>query len=321
MRGKLQMVAGVAAAVLAGTTGSASAQGSYGDFGLDFGTITPGVEAKPTLVVQYRNPDDPNGKPPAITSAVFRLPAGTRIDTTAVERCSASDEEIRASGPSACPPGSKVGSGKLTAVTGFGPPTDPVAGDVTVFNGADQLIEVVTVPGTQTVAGMDRLSVEGNVLTAHPPAIPGGPPDGRTAVKDIQLTIDRSGYVTTPPECEVPGWAYGASYEFANGAKQEVSHRHACRPAQSVPGNAMGIRPSPARVVAGRRTRVLFRVASPSAACRKGAKIRFAGRRKLASANGRASFVVTLHTPGRHPVNVSKRGCRTARGVVTVLRR
>ena len=320
MRGKLQTAAGVAAALLMGT-GTASAQGSYGDFGLEFGTTTTGTEAKPKLVVAYRNPDDPNGKPPAIASAVFRLPEDTRIDTAAVERCTATDEQIQMSGPSACPPGSKVGSGTLTAATGFGPPTDPVAGDVTVFNGADQLIEVVTVPGTQTVAGMDRLSVEGNVLTAHPPAIPGGPPDGRTAVKDIQLTIDRSGYVTTPPECEVPGWAYGASYEFANGAKQEVSHRHACRPAQSVPGNAMGIRPSPARVVAGRRTRVLFRVASPSAACRKGAKIRFAGRRKLASANGRASFVVTLHTPGRHPVNVSKRGCRTARGVVTVLRR
>ena len=75
------------------------------------------------------------------------------------------------------------------------------------LNGADQIIEVVTVPGTQTVAGIDRLTVAGNVLSAHPPAIPGGPPDGRTAVKDIKLTIDHSGYVTTPPECEVPGWS------------------------------------------------------------------------------------------------------------------
>jgi hypothetical protein len=320
MRGKLQAAAGVAAALLA-VPGTAYAQGSYGDFSLDFGTTATGAEAKPKLVVAYRNPDDPNGKPPAIASAVFRLPEGTRIDTAAVERCTATNDQIQASGPSACPPGSKVGAGKLTAVTGFGPPTDPVAGDVTVFNGADELIEVVTVPGTQTVAGMDRLSVEGHVLTAHPPAIPGGPPDGRTAVKDIQLTIDRSGYVTTPPECEVPGWAYGASYEFANGAKQEVSHRHDCKPAHGVPSNAMGIRPSPSRITAGRRTKVIFRVASPSAACRNGAKIRFAGRRKLASPNGRASFTVTLHGLGRHAVNVSKRGCRTARGFVTVLRR
>jgi hypothetical protein len=319
MRAKLQTAAGVAAALLMGT-GTASAQGSYGDFGLDFGTITAGVEAKPTLVVAYRNPDDPNGKPPAIASAVFRLPDETRIDTAAVERCTATNDQIQASGPSACPPGSKVGSGTLTAVTGSGPPADPVAGDVTLFNAPDQIIEVVTVPGTQTVAGMDRLTVEGNVLTAHPPAIPGGPPDGRTAVKDIKVTIDHSGYVTTPPECEVPGWSYGASYEFANGATQQVSHRHACKPAQTVPGNAMGIRPSPSRIRAGRRAKVIFYVVSPSSTCRRRAKVRFAGRRKLASPNGRASFTLTLHGLGRHPVNVSKRGCRSARSFVTVRR-
>jgi hypothetical protein len=319
MRGKLQLAAGVAAALLA-APGTANAQGSYGDFGLNFGTTTTGTEAKPTLAIAYRNPDDPNGKPPAIASAVFRLPEDTRIDTAAVERCTATNDQIQASGPSACPPGSRVGSGTLTAVTGAGPPADPVAGDVTLFNGADEIIEVVTVPGTQTVAGMDRLSVKANVLTAHPPAIPGGPPDGRTAVKDIKVKIDHSNYVTTPRECEVPGWAYSASYEFANGAKQEVSHRHDCKPAESVPANAMGIRPSPTRLRSGRRTRVIFYVVSPSSTCRSGAKVRFAGRRKLASPNGRASFTVALHSLGRHPVNVSKRGCRSARSFVTVRR-
>jgi len=301
-------------------TGTASAQGSYGDFELNLGATEPGTEAEPTFVVSYRNPDDPNGKPPAIASAVFRLPTGTRIDTAAVERCTATDEQIQAQGPAAaCPPGSKVGSGKLTAVTGFGPPSDPIAGDVTVFNGADELIEVVTVPGTQTVAGMDRLSIEGNVLTAHPPATPGGPPDGRTAVKDIQLKIDRGGYVTTPPDCGSGGWGYSAHYEFANGASQDVWHAHEC--ARSAPANAMGVRPSPARVPVGRRVRVLFRVGSPSAACRNGAKVRFAGRRKLASRNGRASFTVRLKRAGRHRVSVSKRGCRGAHAFVRAVRR
>ncbi len=210
MRSKLQAAAGVVVAALIAGTGTASAQGSYGDFELDLGTTEAGTEAKPSFVVRYRNPDDPNGKPPPIKAAVFRLPPETRIDTAAVERCTASNEEIRAAGPSACPPGSRVGAGKLSAVTGFGPPTDPVAGDVTVFNGPDQLIEVVTVPGTQTVAGMDRLTIEGNVLTAHPPATPGGPPDGRTSIKDIQLTLDRPGYVTAPPTCGSAGWGYSA---------------------------------------------------------------------------------------------------------------
>jgi hypothetical protein len=315
---KLQMAAGVAAAALIGATSTASAQGSYGDFRFDLGTIEPGSEAKPTFVVSYRNPSDPNAKPPAITGAVFRLPAGTRIDTNAVEQCTATDDEIRMAGPSACPPGSRVGSGKLTAVTGFGPPADPVSGDVTVFNGDKQLIEVVTVPGTQAVAGMDRLTIEDNVLTAHPPNTPGGPPDGRTSVKDITIKIDRGGYVTSPRFCGSAGWGYSAHYEFANGASHDVWHTHEC--ARSAPPNAMGVRPSPARVRVGRRTRVLFRVVSPSAGCRSRAKVRFAGRRKLASPAGRASFRVRLDRPGRHRVSVSKRGCRGARAFVTAVR-
>ena len=319
MRSKLHTAAGVAAVLLMGT-GTASAQGSYGDFGFDLRTLEPGSEAKPTFIVAYRNPNDPNGKPPAITSAVFRLPPGTRIDTNAVDRCTATNEEIRAQGPAAaCPPGSKVGSGKLTAVTGFGPPTDPVAGDVTVFNGPDELIEVVTVPGTQTVAGMDRLTIDGHVLTAHPPNTPGGPPDGRTSVKDIEIRIDRGGYVTAPAECGSAGWGYSAHYEFANGATHDVWHSLECaRPAAS--RNVMGIEARPNRLRAGRRTRVRFIVRSPSAACRRGAKVRFAGKRAITGANGRATIAVTVRRAGRHPVNVSKRGCRTARGVVVVRR-
>ena len=319
MRGKLHAAAGVAAAMALGT-GTAQAQGNYGDFGLDLGTLQPGSEAKPTFIVAYRNPDDPNGKPPAIARAVFRLPPGTRINTAAVERCTATDEEIRAQGPAAaCPPGSKVGSGTLTAVTGFGPPTDPVAGEVTVFNGPDQLIEVVTVPGTQTVAGMDRLTIDGNVLTAHPPATPGGPPDGRTAVKDIQLKIDRGGYITAPAECGSAGWGYSAHYEFANGATHDVWHALECA-RQPVSSNVMSIQARPNRIRAGRRTRVRFVVRSPSAACRRGAKVRFAGKRAITAANGRATIAVRVRRAGRHPMNVSKRGCRTARGVVVVRR-
>jgi hypothetical protein len=319
MRGKLLTGAGVAAALLA-QAGTAGAQGTYGDFGLDLGTIEPATEAKPRFVVQYRNPSDPDGKPPPVTGAVFRMPEGTRIDTNAVPQCHATDDQIRANGSRACPAESRVGSGKLTAVTGFGPPADPVTGDVTVFNGPDQLIEIVTVPGSTQSAGFDRLTIDGHVLTAHPPNTPGGPPDGRTSVKDVEIQIERGGYVTSPPFCGTAGWGYSASYDFANGAHHDIWHSHECIRPQNVPANAMGVRPSPSRVRVGRRVRVLFRVVSPSADCRRRAKVRFAGRRKLASPNGRASFTVRLERAGRHRVSVSKRGCRGARGFVTAVR-
>jgi hypothetical protein len=175
----------------------------------------------------------------------------------------------------------------------------------------------VTVPGSQTVAGMDRLTIEGNVLTAHPPSTPGGPPDGRTAVKDIQIKIDRAGYVTAPPECGSAGWGYSAHYEFENGATQDVWHAHECA-RQPVSPNVMGIEARPNRIRAGRRVRVHFVVRSPSAACRRGAKVRFAGKRARTNARGRAAITVRLRRAGRYPMNVSSRGCRTARGFVVV---
>jgi hypothetical protein len=223
-------------------------------------------------------------------------------------------------GSSACPADTKVGSGTLTAITGFGPPADPVTGDVTVFNGDKQLIEIVTVPGSTTSAGFDRLTIEGNTLTAHPPSTPGGPPDGRTSVKDIHLTVDRAGYATAPPDCPAGGWRYGASYEFANGAKHEIEHTLPCRASQRVARPALALAASPRRLRAGRRATVRFMVRSASAACRRGAKVRFAGKRALTDASGRATIRTKIHRAGRHPVNVSRRGCRTARGFVTVVR-
>ena len=320
MRGKLHTAAGVTAAALLIGTGTASAQGSYGDFGFDLGTQQPGAGATLRFDVAYRNPSDPNAKPPPVSGAVFRLPEGTRIDTNAVPQCAATDEQIRAQGSAACPAASKVGTGKLVAITGFGPPADPVQGDVHVFNGDRQLIEIVTVPDTDRAAGFDRLTIEGSTLTAHPPATPGGPPDGRTSVKDIHLVVDRAGYATAPPTCPAGGWRYGASYEFANGANQEIAHTLPCARARRVARPALALAPSPRSVRAGRSAVVRFTVRSASAACRRGAKVRFAGKRALTDARGRASIRTTIHRPGRHPVNVSKRGCRTARGFVTVAR-
>jgi hypothetical protein len=66
---------------------------------------------------------------------------------------------------------------------------------------------------------------------------------------------------------------------------------------------------------------VRFAVRSASADCRRGAKVRFAGRRALTNARGRAAITTTLREARRYPVNVSKRGCRTARGAVTAVRR
>ena len=205
-----------------------------GVWDLDVVTKRAGAPTGLRFQVGYRNPADPEGKPSPVTGAVFHLPPGLRIHNRAVPRCSASDADFRAQGRAACPAATRVGTGTLVAMTGF-PGVDPLTADIVAFNGVGELVEVVFVEGTNTVAGMDRLTIGPGRLTAHPPTTPGGPPDGRTAVRDVRLRIPRRigpggrAYVTTPRRCLTGRWRSRAHYEFADGGETTVRDRTLCR--------------------------------------------------------------------------------------------
>ncbi len=166
--------------------GAARAQQS--DFSLQFGANAPNTPTAMHLYIVYRKPSDPNGKPSPIRHLVIAAPQGTRIDL-GLPGCAASDQQIMASGPAACPADSQVGQGTLTALTGFGPPTDPFLTDVTIFNTGQGVVEIVRDHNTGATLTDDRIQIQGNVLTGNPPAIPGGPPDGQTAVRTIDFTF------------------------------------------------------------------------------------------------------------------------------------
>ena len=162
-----------AGAALAALGMGALAPGAYGsdraELGVTLGTQTPGAPTSLAFRVLYKRPGDPGGKPPALTRAAFKLPPGTRFDTRATPTCHATNQELQALGRAACPPASIIGTGSLTAITGFGPPADPFEGDLTAFNGGTELIELVTVKGSNAGAGIDRLTIEGSTLRAHTP--------------------------------------------------------------------------------------------------------------------------------------------------------
>lgn len=230
---------GIAAVVViaAQLVGAALAPGGStrrGDWELDVVTKRAGAPTGLRIQVGYKNPADPNAKPPAVTGAVFHLPPGLRIANRALPRCAATDEEIRASGREACPPGTRVGSGTLVAMTGF-PGADPLVADIVAFNGVGEIVEVVFFKDTDVVAGMDRLTIAPGRLTAHPPATPGGPPDGRTVVREVRLRIPRrigpggKPYVTTPRRCTTGRWRSRADYEFADGGRTVVRDSTPCR--------------------------------------------------------------------------------------------
>lgn len=80
------------------------------------------------------------------------------------------------------------------------------------------------------------------------------------------------------------------------------------------------LRVRPHRVRAGHRTRFRFRVTSHGKPVR-GAKVRFAGKTKHTGRRGRATIVRRLHRRGLRRAVVHKRGYRTAKARVRVLRR
>ena len=276
MRGTIRAVAAVAVALM-GAPGAASA-GTAGPAQFDFAFSTERAAAPSGLAlhVVYREPKNPEGKAPALTKGAFALPAGTRIDNAAVPACTASDAELRARGRDACPAASRIGDGFLVATTGT--PADPVRADVTVFNGRAEIIELVTFAGTNTTAGFDRLTVEGSTLRAHPPTTPGGPPDGKTTIREVRISIPaRGALVRTPPSCADGTWRAVGTFGF-EGYSGDVIVGHTVPCAAPPAAAATPPRSAPARKAKPRKAKP--RKAKPRRACaRKRSARRRATRR------------------------------------------
>jgi hypothetical protein len=171
---------------------------------------------------------DADAKPSPLRTAAIHLPSGTRIDTTALPQCKSTDEELKLRGSDACPPETELTVGSFSAMTGFGPPVDPLAGDDHVFNGPDQLIEVITVPGLSASPAFDRVTIDGTTLSAHPPMAPGGPPEGETSVRSIDFAIPAKGrYLTTPAMCNGT-WTASGTFGFADDSSDTVNSASSC---------------------------------------------------------------------------------------------
>jgi hypothetical protein len=227
-------IAAIATAAIAASPAHAES-GRLADFTMRLSSKKPGTPTGFHTQFRLRQEGHPDAKPSPIRSATIRLPKGLRFDSGAVPQCKASDAELHVLGTGACPADSQLTVGPFTAMTGFGPPIDPVEGDDHVFNGPDQIIEVITAPGTPFSPGFDRLTISGSTLTAHPPKTPGGPPDGETAVRSsdfavpVRTAAGRS-LVTTPPKCpKKRRWMTSATFRFANGDSDTVLSATPCK--------------------------------------------------------------------------------------------
>ena len=229
------MLAGLLAAGCCFALPSQAAVNGNVALAVTFTSTTPGTSTGMHVDVRFGSPVGSDKKPPNLTGARIHLPNGTVLRTDTRPTCTAPDPVLQVAGTLGCPADSQVGTGSLEGDTGFGAPVDPLVGDDTVFNGNGELIEIVTPPGAPApAAGVDRLTIDGSTLTAHPPTVPGGPPDYTTNIRRITFTVPAHGngtdaYITTPPSCPRSGyWVTKAKFYFADGTKNAVTARTPC---------------------------------------------------------------------------------------------
>lgn len=211
---------------------SAAAAGSRprADFSMDFSKQRAGAATAIHLRILYKGPD-PKGKPSPIKRIVLQAPRGTRFDPKALPRCTATDQELMAFGEAACPPASRLGGGTLTAMTGFPGVASTVGTDVTVYNTATGNVELVKEASSGKPVATDRFRIKGRTWTATPPDTPGGPPDGKTAVRRIDFTYaPKARWAITPRGCpKTRRWRSSGAFTYADGVTAHVPDTTRCR--------------------------------------------------------------------------------------------
>jgi hypothetical protein len=208
-----------------------------------FTTTRPGAPSGFSYEGTYHAAGDPSGYPPYMRKMVFYSPDGLRYDTSVPERCTASDVELAAFGPAACPPGSRLGGGTTTtAFLGRFPSTV----DVDLFNNTNEQIILAHSPFLTTVA-RGQIHPDGSVEFASPTCYPSVEPPGCPADTVLQLhsfitapaytrSVDgvvRS-WLTTPPTCPRSRyWQSPVRFWWADGSIDTVVTRQPCTRSRS----------------------------------------------------------------------------------------
>jgi len=198
-----------------------------------------------TVKIRYRAPADAAGKPPAVQKIVTTFAPGTMVDTTVPAVCGASDSMLVAEGVDACPAQSVVGAGAVTLDTGV-EGSRFVENELALLNNTGELIMLTTVRGSSPpTRAVVRGKIVGNTIVSEIPPIPGGPPDGFTAIRDVDFKVspiaNRVGgktraYLATPASCPSTRlFANSFAFTYRDGVTQEVPSPSACTPLDRTP--------------------------------------------------------------------------------------
>ena len=186
----------------------------------------------------YHAAGDPSAYPPYMDRMISYPPPGLRYDTSVPERCTASDLQLAAFGPSACPEGSRLGAGSTDTAFMGGSRTTV---DLDLFNNENEQIILARSPLITTIA-RGRIHPDQSVEFASPTCYPSVP--GVTCPVDnvLQLastmrapaytrTVDgvRRSWMTTPPKCpKSKRWRTTIHWWWADGTEDVLVFEHPC---------------------------------------------------------------------------------------------
>jgi hypothetical protein len=210
-----------------------------------FTTERPGTPTGIGFNARFHAAGDPDGNPPPLERMVFRPPHGMRYDTNVPERCTASNAELQAMGPEACPVESWLGGGTVEGLI-----MEPVGHDfvfdhfhhhLDVLNNAHEQIVLVRSEGYTVMRG--RIRKDGSIVFDPTTCFPAPPAGGCADDYILQLrtttAVDRyvrkshgrlRSYATTPPRCPARGfWKTRLKLKWTTGATDRVVSRQPCR--------------------------------------------------------------------------------------------
>lgn len=197
---------------------------------LRFTSDTAGTRSGFVWQVEQR-PVASDAQPPPVRRARLRFPAGTRFDTSAVRRCTATDAELQESGTKACPDGSRLGGGTGTVYLGS---PDHLRADVDVYNAAGSAVLLLSTQDGDVLRVL-RGEIRGSLIDATLPrvALPGGK---EAALTSLTVRLRPAGtrarpWLRTPKRCpagRVWRFVYDIDYDDPPGRQTPVS-RSRCR--------------------------------------------------------------------------------------------
>jgi hypothetical protein len=178
-------------------------------------------------LMTWSDPGEPGGKPKRVTRIEFGFHPGTKIDTSAVKRCGASNADLLRQGSAACPRATRIGSATSKLTTGSGPPAET---GIKFFNARKQIIVFVQVSG-RTLA-VYRDDIEGRRVTVNldlPPNLSLLELHARIKPHSRGRGKRRRVYFRNPSTCPPGGeWITNVTFTYADGSTQRLSDGSPC---------------------------------------------------------------------------------------------